>query len=184
MGLRGPAPKRAETRIRRNADYRPITEGEAGLHTPAPMEPDEAWHPIAIETWHSFEESGQSRFFEASDWAKLYLVCETMSRELKPQFIGMAKDVKVVEVNGREEVHEVMVPKAGTIPIKGASLSALNTMMTSLLMTEADRRRLSIELKLPTGTATEEPKKSTAQQMRDEVAKKRAEKAEKKVSGS
>ena len=140
MGERGPVPKRSEQRIRRNKDYPEITKAEAGGHFPAPFEPDEAWHPIALEFWESLQHSGQARFYEQSDWVAAYILCEHLSRELKPQFIGLAKSFDASTGNSIE------TPLTMKVPLKGANLSAIRTWMASLMVTEADRRRLSIEL--------------------------------------
>ena len=142
MGERGPVPKRSEQRIRRNKDYPEITKAEAGGHFPAPFEPDAAWHPIALEFWESLQHSGQARFYEQSDWVAAYILCEQLTRELKPQFIGFAKTYEKTE----EGETSIETPLTMKVPLKGANLSAIRTWMASLMVTEADRRRLSIEL--------------------------------------
>ena len=119
MGERGPVPKRSEQRIRRNKDYPEITKAEAGGHFPAPFEPDEAWHPIALEFWGSLQHSGQARFYEQSDWVAAYILCEHLSRELKPQFIGFAKSFDASTGNSIE------TPLTMKVPLKGANLSAI-----------------------------------------------------------
>lgn len=150
MGDRGPIPRRSDARIRRNKPERELVEGESGAYTQSPYEPDEKWHTIAYETFVSFETSGQSRFFEDSDWMALYLLCEALSRDLQPQFIGFrelptlwgedSKGERVVVQSGGNQ------PILGTLPIKGSNLSAYRSWMNSLLATEGDRRRLQIEL--------------------------------------
>lgn len=142
--------KRSEDRIRRNADYTPVTKGEAGKHTAAPFEPNESWHPIAMMTWESLENSGQSAFYEESDWATAYFLCEAMSRELDPQFIGMQTLPTEYTLNhqGKSQIirRGGTVPIEGYVAIKGASLTAFRAFMTALNMTEVDRRRISLEL--------------------------------------
>lgn len=150
MGQRGPAGKRSEDRIRRNADYTPVTKGEAGKRTAAPFVADEEWHPIALNLWESLENSGQSAFYEESDWAVAYFMCEAITRELKPQFIGMQTLPNEYELND-EGVSQLIRsggnrPIQGKVPIKGASLSAFRAFMTALNMTEVDRRRAALEL--------------------------------------
>lgn len=67
----------------------------------------------------SLARSGQSAFFEASDWQSARLAAEATSRLLKAEkFSAML-------------------------------LSAVDAMWARLLMTEADRRRLRIELERP-----------------------------------
>ncbi|MEX2408861.1 MAG: hypothetical protein WD489_07120 [Rhodovibrionaceae bacterium] len=80
------------------------------------------------------KKSGQSRFYEESDWATAYLLAEAISRELKPQPIGNTEDGEVVYAS---------------LPPKGASLAAWLKAMSSLLVTEGDRRRARLELQAP-----------------------------------
>lgn len=150
MGDRGPIPRRSDARIRRNKPERELIEGQSGAYTPSPYEPDEKWHTIAYETFVSFETSGQSRFFEDSDWMALYLLCEALSRDLEPQFIGFRELPTVWTENSAGE--RVIAQSGGNqpivaiVPIKGSNLSAYRSWMNSLLATEGDRRRLQIEL--------------------------------------
>lgn len=80
-------------------------------------DPDGGWHPVAVRWFESLGESGQAIFYEASDWATAYLLAESISRELG----------------------------SGEAP-SGASLSAWLKGMSSLLVTEGDRRRMRLEL--------------------------------------
>lgn len=146
MGLRGPAPKPEAARLRKNADYRPVTHLKDGETVKAPYPPDETWHPHAIALYEAYENSPQATLFVETDWMACYLMCEAISRELKPQFIGFRDTHEVLQVNGRDEVRPATEPLMAKLPIKGASMSAITKMMTGLLTTEADRRRLSIEI--------------------------------------
>jgi hypothetical protein len=89
------------------------------------------WHPVAKRWFESLAGSGQSVFYEPSDWATAYVVAESMSRELKPQLVGHTDDGK---------------PIMAAMPPKGASLTAWLRAMTVLMATEGDRRRLRLEL--------------------------------------
>ena len=93
------------------------------------------WHPIARRWYRSLAESGQSAYYEPSDWATAHLIAESISRDLKPQPIGVHP----------ETGKAVMA----TIPMKGASLAAYLKAMTALLVTEGDRRRSRVELERP-----------------------------------
>lgn len=97
---------------------------------------DSGWHPIALELWESFKRSGQALYWEPSDWAVAKLVCESISRDLKPQVVGVAP---ASEFGPAEVVKD-------RIPLKGASLGAYAKMFGQLMLTEGERRRLSIEL--------------------------------------
>ena len=80
-------------------------------------EPDPNWHPIATDWYLSLRESGQAAFYQPSDWAVARYAAELMSR-------GLSSD---------------RAPN-------GQYVAALNSVMTSLLTTEGDRRRARIEL--------------------------------------
>jgi hypothetical protein len=81
--------------------------------------------------YESVLRSGQVIWMEPSDWSALYLMCESISRDLNPQVVGITEDGEVVKEQ---------------IPLKGASLSSYLKAMASLMMLEGDRRRLRIEL--------------------------------------
>lgn len=136
MGTRGPVPKRSDQRRRNNQPVLKIAKPPAaGTSKGPPSNP--AWHPIARAWYDSLGVSGQSKFYEPSDWAVAVLGAESMSRDLQPQAIGIAeKSGEVVE---------------SVIPLKGASLAAYLRLFAVLLVTEGDRRRLQIELQHATG---------------------------------
>lgn len=133
MGTRGPVPKRSTQRRRTNEPDIPITT----IETPAGADPiiapdsDQTWHPVARCWYESLVVSGQSEFYQPSDWATAVLVAESMSRDLSPQFVGFTESGEVI--------HE-------SIPLKGASLGAYLRAMSVLMVTEGDRRRVSLEL--------------------------------------
>lgn len=146
MGNRGPIPKRSENRRRRNKPERETvrakSKGTAAKTTreaadKKPAEPtlnrnffnedgtvkappfSKDWHPLAKRLWSSVRESGQSRFYQPSDWAVLYTLMDDLtyykSLEKRPTML----------------------------------LQTIMTTLTSLLLTEGDRRRLQIELTRP-----------------------------------
>lgn len=113
-----PIPKRSDeghrtTRARKRKNG--LTQGRSGNLDFIP-EPDEDWHPIAKMVWDGAKKSGEAVYYEPSDWAVLYSLCD---------------DISHYKASGR----------------RGAQmLTAINSMMTSLLLTEGDRRRVRIEL--------------------------------------
>lgn len=149
MGHRGPLPTKGLPRrkSRQKALDEATTVGSVEVQNEAPWEPGEDWHEIAIEFYQSVERSGQSDLYTESDWAKLYLMCEQMSRELKPIFVGFTDDWKVITVNGVDELVKYQRPISGVQPLKGASLNALQAMAASLGISEGDRRRMNLELR-------------------------------------
>jgi len=138
----GPPPKRSSERRRRNktdGSGRPygetieavilddhILQGDVVVPSPDPT-----WHNIARMLWDSILASGQSIYYEPSDWAVAYLTCESISRDLNPQVVGITEEGSVIK---------------DTIPLKGASFSAYQKAFTALLLNEGDRRKLRLEL--------------------------------------
>lgn len=89
MGERGPVPKRSTERRRRNADSKVETVVIPALGPPTskvePPKVSSRWHPMAKDWFNSLSESGQSQFFEPSDWQAARYVAEVMSRNLRQQ---------------------------------------------------------------------------------------------------
>lgn len=132
MGARGQVPKRPEERRRRNKDEGAKIEGAATANVKRPAVRRD-WHPIAKAWYKSLSDSGQSEFYEPSDWAMAQIVAESISRDLEEQVIA------VPEKTGE--------PVYAKVPMKGASLSAYLKAMTALMVSEGDRRRAGIALK-------------------------------------
>ncbi len=125
MGARGPLPKRSGTRVGHisNAESEGlhVTKAPASNHRPTWPAKDPSWHPIAERWYLSLKKSGQSKFYEASDVAYAFFLADQMSYYLE----GGPK--------GRSSM----------------MLTAILSGMTSLLATEGDRRRASLELQHP-----------------------------------
>jgi hypothetical protein len=82
MGDRGPVPKRSDQRRRTNKpDGGPVTTGRASGSLEVP-EPDEGWHPMARDWFVSLAGSGQSDYYEPSDWQTARVWAEVLSRQL------------------------------------------------------------------------------------------------------
>lgn len=81
MGTRGPVPKRSVERRRQNKDSKVEAVAVAGE-----VEVPEAlghWHPLAAAWYESLRVSGQSRFFEPSDWEQARFIAEAMTINLE-----------------------------------------------------------------------------------------------------
>jgi len=133
----GPVPKRSDERRRRNKEGGAVEKVDLGVLIAADVqvpEPNEDWHPLAYDWYMSLRSSGQSIFYEPAEWNLAVFVAEAMSRMLDPVPVVMTDS----EGNQSIEMHEM--------PVKGADLNALTKVMGSLLITEADRRRLRLEL--------------------------------------
>lgn len=118
MGTRGPAPKRSDQRRRANKPETPVTTAAASREVKVPAASRD-WHPLARDMYRSLAESGQSAFFEPSDWQSARLAAEATSRLLNSDRFS------------------------------AVLLAAVDSMWSNLLMTEASRRRLRIELEKP-----------------------------------
>lgn len=127
MGSRGPTPKRSDQRRRTNSP--PAQKAPATTKRPRRPRADPTWHTAAKHWYDSLAKSGQSKFYESSDWHTAWLLAEAISRELKPQPMVVGDDVRMVE-----------------LPPKAASVAAWLKGMTALLVTEGDRRRAQLEL--------------------------------------
>ena len=123
MGQRGPIPKRAD----RPGGYRPETrarkaesgaDGISRAPSRAAAQPKASadWDPIAKRMGKAAGESGQSIFYEPSDWAVLY---------------SLMDDLTYYKSQPRRS---------------GQMLQTIMSSLTTLLLTEGDRRRLQVEL--------------------------------------
>lgn len=130
MGVRGPVPKRSDqlrdtTQVGR-ADR--VDVSDLGEEVGRPL-PSESWHTAARQLWDSLEQSGQSRFYEPSDWAMAYVLMDDLTHYLRSR------------------------------SRPGVKLSAILSGLGSLLVTEGDRRRVRLELeRKPTDDQLEDPK--------------------------
>ena len=130
MAVHGPIPKRSEELRRRNKPETPIDKVDAVGSVQIPPA-DPKWHPTARLIYDSLPSSGQAKFYEPSDWSTAYLLAESLSRDLKPQSIGITDEGKVIRAY---------------VPLKGASLAAYLKGFAALGVTEGDRRRMGIEI--------------------------------------
>jgi hypothetical protein len=98
--------------------------------------PNEDWHPVAMMAWDSLVKSVTAHIYEPSDWAFAHILCEQISRAMKP---------KKVQV-GVDGAGEPILVEA-EVAMSGAELQAVIKGFNSLIATEGDRRRLQIEVK-------------------------------------
>jgi hypothetical protein len=76
----GPIPKRSELRRRTNVvEGLQRVPGAKVVRVPAAVK---GWHPIALAWYRSLAKSGQSAFYEPSDWQTARLLADQMSRLL------------------------------------------------------------------------------------------------------
>lgn len=107
-------------------------------------EPVPAWDPITVAFWESFSKSGQSIFYEPSDWMTIYTAMELLDRWLKPQDVKVGQRGSLKDEGLGGDIEYIFEPKIIAIP--GSVLNAISKVLSSVMATEGDRRRLSIEL--------------------------------------
>lgn len=132
-GAGGPVPKRSDQRRRKNPPAMGEPTKAAGAKAVPIPRADPKWHPLAMRWYGSLAKSGQSHFYEPSDWATAAVIAESMSRELSPQGI----------------VYKGEVVSYHTMTVKAGALAAWLKGMAVLMVTEGDRRRLAMELTRP-----------------------------------
>ncbi len=115
MGSSGPIPKRDAERRRRNKPTTPTDTVKMTGKVRVPAA-DKAWHPVAAAWYRSLKLSGQSKYYEPSDWAMAKFAAQLMSGVLQSE-------------------------KPSSEMVK-----ALNVTLGSLLCTEGDRRRVRMEI--------------------------------------
>ncbi|WP_443058365.1 phage terminase small subunit [Streptomyces sp. NBC_00442] len=117
----GPVPNReadlARPRSRKGADVQPVAKGL--MRDVKVPNADRNWHPIAKRLWDALKSSGQSDFYQNSDWAFAYSLCE---------------DLSYYKTAGKRS---------------GQMLQTIYSAFERLLVTEGDRRRVRIELHEP-----------------------------------
>ena len=116
MGARGRIPKRNEDRGDVSHKDRQLSEVEIATSPAIQPPPDPLWCVAAQRIWQSMGASGQTRFYEASDWAFAQFTMDEITRYVE---------------GGKQS---------------GIMLSAIDSMLVRLMLTEGDRRRAGIEL--------------------------------------
>ena len=113
-------------------------ESVIGIRQPVTWvhEADSEWHPIAIQIYESVATSGQAQYYQDSDWAILYSICEDISYYKTPT-VSTWVDKKTGEIKE--------YPK----PRSGQMLASIMGSLTTLLLTEGDRRKVRMELQDP-----------------------------------
>lgn len=115
--MSGPKPKRSTERVRRN---KPDVVIKLGVSKPAIRPPeDKTWHVTAKRLYRSLKDSGQTEFWQQSDWEYARLTMDQISKAL-----NVSDDQ----------------------PIRAGQLAEINKMLAELMFTEPARRRARIEL--------------------------------------
>ena len=135
MGVRGPIPEREENlarpRERQGTDEQAAKRGQL-QPIQLDWQPSPEWGELADMTWESAKCSGMSDFYQDTDYAELWFLCNELDRYTKMKW------------------------KDGTARQSPEMVKALLTGLSNLGFTEGDRRRVRIELDAP------EPEKASA----------------------
>ena len=130
-----PEAELARPRARKGGDQQEVTVGTRRPVT-LELEADANWHPIAKMVFESVKTSGQADFYQDSDWAVLFSICEDISYYKTPQ-VATYQNKKTGEITEYEK------------PRSGQMLQSVMSNLTSLLLTEGERRRVRLELQEP-----------------------------------
>jgi hypothetical protein len=133
MGSRGPAPKRSTERHghRSTADQPELVEQAGEVDRPAPSE---NWHSTARGWYDSLTESGQSRFYEPSDWQQAHfcadlihrtLTDEKINAQLVAQVRGLMADLLSSESARRRVSLEIVRVPADPAPTSGGNVTSM-----------------------------------------------------------
>jgi len=133
MGTRGPIPEResnlARPRERQGSDEQAAKRGQL-QPIAIDWQPDENWHPFTRQVWESASASGMADFYQDTDYAELWFICQELDRYSKRQYVNS---------------------RTGELEYKQSPemVKALLTGLSNLGFTEGDRRRIRVELDAP-----------------------------------
>ncbi|AXC33187.1 hypothetical protein SEA_CRUCIO_6 [Mycobacterium phage Crucio] len=133
MGTRGPIGKRDEERVRRNAPESPTETVQVIGTVQIPELGDVSYegetHPLITEMYESIKNSAAVKYYEPTDWTYAKLTLYTLNQEL-------------------------IASRQYGKPMGAMKLTAINQMLSSLLLTEGDRRRVRLEIERNPGDPT------------------------------
>ncbi|AEL17837.1 minor tail protein [Mycobacterium phage Trixie] len=133
MGTRGPIGKRDEERVRRNKDENPTDTVQVIGTVSIPELGDVSHlgetHPLITEMYNSIKASAAVKYYEPTDWQFARMTLYMLNQELI-----------AAQHNGK--------------PVGAMKLTAINQMLSSLLLTEGDRRRVRLEVERNAGAPT------------------------------
>lgn len=115
-GRSGPIPKRSTERVRRNEDNGPVEHLAVQGEVKVPELGIVGAHPMIVDFWDSLKESGQTKYYEPSDWQFARWTLWFMN-----------------DLIWSEKPSAVM-------------LQTINSALSDLLVTEGERRRVRLEI--------------------------------------
>uniref|UniRef100_A0AAU8GRZ6 Terminase small subunit n=1 Tax=Mycobacterium phage BabyBack TaxID=3158877 RepID=A0AAU8GRZ6_9CAUD len=125
MGTRGPIGKRDEERVRRNVNENPTETiqviGAVSIPELGDVSHLGETHPLITEMYESITQSAAVKYYEPTDWQFARMTLFMLNQELI-----------AAQHNGK--------------PVGAMKLTAINQMLSALLLTEGDRRRVRLEI--------------------------------------
>lgn len=119
---RGPVPERSDMTVRHGEPVEKlVVKGAVEVPELGDISCDGVIHPLVRDLYQSMIDSGQRQYYEPTDWQFARIALYALNEEL---------------VTARQLGKTVGAMK----------LTALNQMLTALLLTEGDRRRVRIEI--------------------------------------
>ena len=155
-GKRGPAPKREAERNRVNKPEDGITpvemtdkelaalpfEVELLVEPPPAPEGKEAWHKIAEQIYSALLRDPARIWMGPAGWAVAYLMCENISRHLKPVVVGVVDGGIDPETGDRLAGHVAR----DVVPMKGTDIAAVLKWASAVGVNEGDRLGMRKEI--------------------------------------
>ena len=130
MGVKGPIGKRDEERVRRNIPENPTETvtmiGTVKIPELGDMSYEGETHPLISEMYDAIKASAAVKYYEPTDWQFARLTLYTLNQEL---------------IASRHQGK----------PVGAMKLTAINQMLSALLLTEGDRRRVRLEIERQPG---------------------------------
>lgn len=126
---------------------------------PTPPPANDKWHPDVKDFWEGMRTDPARMWMTSGDWLALKIVCESMSRGLKPQVVATIpgyKDPESGEYLPGDVVKDV-------IPINGSQMMAFLKFLSMVGVTEGARRAYGMHIKL--GVGTDDLKQSTGKKV-------------------
>ena len=132
MGIRGPIGEREQNLARpRERGGKDEQSAKRGLLQPIAIDwqEDDEWSDFTKNVWRSASASGMADFYQDTDYAELWFICQELDRYSQPRIH-----------TGTGEMWYKQSPEM---------VKALLTGLSNLGFTEGDRRRIRIELDAP-----------------------------------
>lgn len=107
-----------------------------------PPDADDKWHPVAFDLYHAILRDPARVWMGPADWAILYLMCENLSRQLKPVYVGFAEGGIDQDTGEKIAGHAIMEK----VPLKGPEVASLLRFLMAIGVTEAGRMGLNREI--------------------------------------